>query len=192
MLHRRTGFTLVELIIVTVVIAILATITIVAYSNVQAETRDAKVRDGAAKIAEAIETWSLQTNLNPDTANTGYGSTTCPSTAGSGQGWVSIVGSASYGCTLESVLESSGYLPVGYANSEPYNTKYNTRGYTYMIYPCPATGDWVLFYSLEKPTSTDTANYNSLSTTCNSTSPTFASLTTSYNMQGARLLNFTK
>lgn len=184
MQNVRAGFTLVELLIVIAVITILASIVTVSYTKVQATARDSQVRDGAAKIAEAIETWSVQTNLNPKSAMTGSGSNaTCTSTSAGGNGWLSAV----YPCQLETVLEAGGYLPTGYALSVPYNTKYKAAGYNYMIYPCSSTGDWVLLYSLEAPTSTDSSNFSTIGSKCGT-----SSLQASYNMQGARLLNFTK
>ena len=43
-LHKNSGFTIIELLIVIIVIAILAAITITAYNGVQAKARDAKTK----------------------------------------------------------------------------------------------------------------------------------------------------
>lgn len=52
---RQRGFTIVELLIVIVVVAILAAITIVAFNGVQQRGRDADRKSGVAAIAKALE-----------------------------------------------------------------------------------------------------------------------------------------
>ena len=51
----KSGFTIVELIVVIVVIAILATITIISYNGVQARTRDDRRLTDVANIEKAME-----------------------------------------------------------------------------------------------------------------------------------------
>jgi prepilin-type N-terminal cleavage/methylation domain-containing protein len=62
---RQSAFTIVELLIVIVVIAILATISIVAYSGIQARARDsvriAKIKD----MAKAIELYRIDNGRYP-------------------------------------------------------------------------------------------------------------------------------
>ena len=53
--YRREGFTIVELLIVIVVIAILATITVVAYNGVQANARDSIRKSDMATLQKALE-----------------------------------------------------------------------------------------------------------------------------------------
>jgi prepilin-type N-terminal cleavage/methylation domain-containing protein len=60
------GFTLVELMIVTAVIGILATITIVGFSNIQASSRDTQRADKIATIAEALEKYYSANGEYPD------------------------------------------------------------------------------------------------------------------------------
>lgn len=52
--HKNTGFTIVELLIVIVVIAILAAITIVAYNGIQSRSRDAKRAEDFSNIKKAL------------------------------------------------------------------------------------------------------------------------------------------
>lgn len=60
--QTRNGFTIVELLIVVVVIAILATITIIAYTGIQTRARDSS-RDAAAKnIRNALEMYKTDNN----------------------------------------------------------------------------------------------------------------------------------
>ncbi len=54
------GFTIVELLIVIVVIAILAAITVVAYSGVQNRTNDTAVQSDLANIAKKYELYKLE------------------------------------------------------------------------------------------------------------------------------------
>lgn len=53
--NRQTGFTIVELLIVIVVIGILAAITIVAYNGVQARAQTAKINTDLAMLNKAIQ-----------------------------------------------------------------------------------------------------------------------------------------
>lgn len=50
----KKGFTIVELLIVVVVIAILASITIVAYNGIQAQARESKINADLATLEKAI------------------------------------------------------------------------------------------------------------------------------------------
>ncbi|MFZ1301443.1 MAG: prepilin-type N-terminal cleavage/methylation domain-containing protein [Candidatus Microsaccharimonas sp.] len=77
--HQR-GFTIVELLIVIVVIAILAAITIVAYSGIQTRARDTLRSDGVSKIVKALELYYTDNGRYPagsgsTTINTGWSTT---------------------------------------------------------------------------------------------------------------------
>lgn len=50
---KDRGFTIVELLIVIIVIGILATLVLIAYSNVQAQARDTKRQSNAASLRDA-------------------------------------------------------------------------------------------------------------------------------------------
>ena len=71
---RTRGFTIVELLIVIVVIAILAAITIIAYNGIQVRARDAQRSTDAANILKALEAYKAINSVYP----------TATSTAGSG------------------------------------------------------------------------------------------------------------
>lgn len=60
-----SGFTLVELLIVTAVIAIIAAISVVAYAGLQDRTADAAVRADLAVIAKKFEHIKIQTGRYP-------------------------------------------------------------------------------------------------------------------------------
>jgi len=65
--HRLRGFTIVELLIVIVVIAILAAISIVTYNDVQTRARDTARSDTAAKIMRALESYKAIKGVYPPT-----------------------------------------------------------------------------------------------------------------------------
>lgn len=54
-MKKYTGFTIVELLIVIVVIAILAAITIVAYNGIQSRARETSLRSDLTNIAKQLE-----------------------------------------------------------------------------------------------------------------------------------------
>ena len=58
--QKQTGFTIVELLIVIIVIAILVTLVITAYSNVQAKARDTKRLSDAKAITKALQLYALE------------------------------------------------------------------------------------------------------------------------------------
>lgn len=56
---KQTGFTIVELLIVIVVIGILAAITIVAYNGIQNRARDTQRRSDIAQIKKALQAYNV-------------------------------------------------------------------------------------------------------------------------------------
>lgn len=65
--NPRGGFTIVELLIVIVVIAILAAISVVAYNGIQARANDSSVKDDFGKIAKAIRNYEAVKGTLPAT-----------------------------------------------------------------------------------------------------------------------------
>lgn len=204
-MKRRAGFTIVELLIVIVVLAIIAGISTMGYGAMQARGRDAKVRDGASKIAEAIELWSLKGNMLLRDAKAGSGSTmpteirngvtVCnQSSSATSQGWFGEPASVSnYNCGIVRVLTESGMLPNKFLDGIPRNTRYSswTSQYTYMAYACPAAPHLIiLMYSLESPTSRDDTNFNKVvMTQCGQSQSARDTYYNNYGMRGAILIN---
>lgn len=70
--HRigRQGFTIVEILIVVVVIAILASVSVSAYSGVQQRSRDSRRVSDMNAIVKALEMYKVQTGSYPATSTT--------------------------------------------------------------------------------------------------------------------------
>lgn len=59
---KQTGFTIVELLIVIVVIGILATIAIVAYNGVQGQAHDSTIKSNLSNFSKQIELYATMEN----------------------------------------------------------------------------------------------------------------------------------
>lgn len=55
MINRKGGFTIVELLIVIVVIAVLAAITIIAYSNIRERARQSTIQSDMSNMKKKLE-----------------------------------------------------------------------------------------------------------------------------------------
>lgn len=186
--QKHRGFTIVELLIVIVVIGILAAITVVAYSGIQARAKDAQIKDAVSKVTKAVRMWSIDRGQLPTGSGWSSAATTGDGLCTSGGGgWIgSGVG---YGCALENMLVDSKLLPTNFISLLPPNKSYGaTDGkLTMMFYPCPSvdTNTFALYYYLVSPSSQDTTDINSTVTTCGQ-----ALARDTYGMRGAKLLTF--
>lgn len=63
---KQTGFTIVELAIVIVVIAILASITVVAYTEVRNKSYDTTIQGDMKNIAAALKSYRARTGIYPE------------------------------------------------------------------------------------------------------------------------------
>lgn len=70
--HKKSGFTIVELLIVVVVIAILAAITIVAFNGIQERANNASINDSASKAHRLIQAYIGKNGTYPYTADTAF------------------------------------------------------------------------------------------------------------------------
>lgn len=81
--QKQTGFTIVELLIVIVVIGILATISIVAYNGIQGKARDSQRISDLNAIVKALEIHKANNGTYPATVSTPNASSWEVSTDGS-------------------------------------------------------------------------------------------------------------
>lgn len=63
--NKQSGFTIVELLIVVVVIAILAAITIVSYNGIQSRANQSATMQGLAQYAKGVSAYAAQNGLYP-------------------------------------------------------------------------------------------------------------------------------
>ena len=188
------AFSIVELVIVITVIGILATITLVAYPQVQNHAKDQKIKEGASKISGAIEEWAIRTDAQVDQIEWGVASYGPVQTYSNGvayctgdfsQNTYSWVSSGKHTCTLEDILVESNYLPSGYIKELPQNSITKQPDETYRIVNCiNQARKFVLLYSLQAPTTEDDAEYDSIITMCGIRSDEKSNL----GMRGAKLI----
>ncbi|AHB42068.1 General secretion pathway protein G [Candidatus Saccharibacteria bacterium RAAC3_TM7_1] len=101
---RQTGFTIVELLIVIVVIAILAAITIVAYNSIQARARDNVRKQDLAQISKALKLYAVDNDGD-------YASLQCGSGGTNSYGWLpSDYDGAGSLKSINACLTEGGYL----------------------------------------------------------------------------------
>jgi type II secretion system protein G len=72
MKKTTSGFTIVELLVVIVVIAILAAITVVAYAGIQVRARDNIRKSDIAQIIKAVELFKADNGESPPLGMTGW------------------------------------------------------------------------------------------------------------------------
>src|SRR5690606_18562956 len=102
MRKSTNGFTIVELLIVIVVIAILAAISIVAYTGIQARAKFAQQVTEIDKIGKAIQLWSAESGSSLWVSGSGHG--------GNGIGSFTSTGGAYSSTSIQDFLENAGYL----------------------------------------------------------------------------------
>jgi prepilin-type N-terminal cleavage/methylation domain-containing protein len=100
MYKSKSGFTIVELLIVIVVIGILAAIVIVAYSGVQQRARNSQTMSGVVAYQKALNMYATLNGSYPNTSGclgAGYPSNSC---------WVGPSGNYNVNATLDTNLSS--------------------------------------------------------------------------------------
>jgi len=144
---RSSGFTIVELLIVIVIIAILAAITIVSYNGIQNRAKDAAFNDQIQKLQNAVELYNTANGSYPKSANWGQ-----MGLADSTGVWP-VQNMAQYGVTAKLLV--SPYDTSGAANSIQEQANWTTSsrslggiiGWVSIIDPSldAAAGHWTCF-----------------------------------------------
>jgi prepilin-type N-terminal cleavage/methylation domain-containing protein len=153
--REQTGFTIVELLIVVVVIGILAAITIVAYSNVQVNARDADRKQDIASIKKMLLIYQAENGgvqATPTYGGTGPGGWDSSDRSG----WLSFL-SARFGKVPADPSNVAAVAPADAGSG---------TGLVYFYYcygagsgPSPATANVVLGYRSEKAAARITDNF---------------------------------
>ncbi len=164
---KTAGFTLVELLIVIVVIAILATISIVTYNGIQERAKDTERKSDIASIGKAMQLWTISTGKPFEQLTTGFG-------GGNAAGY--FTSSYSGNPSIKTALVNSGFL------SDNINEE---SGYRYMVARCTNASDnrRVIMARLSNPPSQTVSQQIAGSGCNNAYINSFAS--SSYNMNYA-------
>lgn len=183
---NRQGFTIVELLIVIVVIAILATITVVAYNGIQDRAKDVAMVTAANQVEKALQIWAFD---NGSTILGGSGSTVAAGSSGCTDGSNGFFGSGTYTCTVEDSLVAAKLLPSGFSARLPSNANYNTAAggrLSIMLYGCSSVGagSYALYWNLRRPTTQDSNAINSTLTSCNNS----VNIRDSWGMRSAKII----
>ena len=132
---NKSGFTIVELLIVVVVIAILAAITIVAYNGIQNRAKSSAVQNTAAQVSKKIAIWQVDNPSQAPGTLAAAGIDTATSTSnyeyspGSGSNWCVTVTSnnISYYVSNTSTNPTAGGCPGHSSNGAAVITNYATN-----------------------------------------------------------------
>ncbi len=148
---RQTGFTIVELLIVIVVIAILAAISIVAYNGIQARAKLTQQVAEVDRVGKAIQLWVAENGNSLNQSGSGYN--------GGGYGWFSGNSGSYPSLSLEDMLRNDGYL------SGPLDVNDD-----YMLTPCTSYSNprWVVLATLDPAPPTSVSDQISQSGCANS------------------------
>lgn len=120
---KQTGFTIVELLIVIVVIGILAAIVVVVYNGVRDNAKDTQRKTDLTTISKAMQIWSINSGKSFEELTTGY----------SGGGATGFFGSGYNGNpSIRQALVNAGQLPTSITD-EP--------DYRYMLTRCTDEND---------------------------------------------------
>ena len=170
------GFTIVELLIVIVVIAVLVATTIVAYNGIQKRARDSQRKSDLVQIDKALKQWSV-------IYGKGFADMNAGAFGGTGVGWFD--GAYTSPVSVKQLLINNNLIAANL--QDPIGTRgVGVSSFSYMIAECTSgdTSRRVLLAQLELPPAESMDQQ--LGTTCNST--TFTDYTTNYKMNYGKLI----
>jgi len=149
MLKTKSGFTIVELLIVIVVIAILAAISIVAYNGIQERGRFSSMRSDIATLNKAIQLYYADNGTYPVTPN---GTTSCY--AGNWCGWDQATGDDFIPGLVPKYISKTPQLPITNPSSDTY------------LYRSPLGTDYRIIRISNTLTSNELTTFNDLRPIC--------------------------
>lgn len=136
--QNKNGFTIVELLIVIVVIAVLAAISVVAYNGVQSRARDNVRKQDLAQLAKATKLYAVDRG---NYAQVGCGFTTAMGGAGNeGSGWLpsDYDASGTEVISIDACLLSDGYITKPIRDPTGQGSCSGLGCYAYMKASCSA------------------------------------------------------
>lgn len=114
MRKTTSGFTIVELLIVIVVIAILAAISIVAYNGIQERARFAAMRSDLSSLNKAIQLYYAQNGSYPITPNP------CNGVSGNWCGWNQVTANDFIPGLVPTYISATPQLPAANPSDDTY------------------------------------------------------------------------
>ena len=160
----KRGLTVVELMVVIVVIAILAAVSIFAYNGATSDSRDTARRATVDQVVQAINAFRFQKD---GVINVGGGSSTggidengiCTYNSG---GWFNRDNDAAYPCSMGKMLIEAKLLAPDFFDKVIPNDEYGSgtsKSAALMFYRCDHTkGRYLLYYYVKNPTAEEAAN----------------------------------
>ncbi len=135
--NRESGFTIVELLIVIVIIGILAALVIVAYTGIQSRARDTQYKTDAQAILKKAESYAADNNGTYPTAAGNFSGSIASLPSG-----IAVVFKSSAGDPTNTVTTGTG-TPAG-AEALYVNSTSNLKTYTVQV--CSVNQGLKVFY----------------------------------------------
>lgn len=152
---NQAGFTIVELLIVIVVIAILASISIVSYNGIQQRARDSQRKSDISTITKAIELYYIDNGKFPPSSGSTVISNSWSTTADASWSTLKALLVPKYISSLPSDPTNTQGAAV-FTGTSNYSYAYYTNKSTY----CGSQMDqmYIIVYKLESGSQTNTLN----------------------------------
>lgn len=151
--YSASGFTIVELLVVIVVIGILAAISIVSYNNVQARANYSKAQQDMKSITKALSLYYVDNASYPNTINqAGCTYNWC--------GWDQVSGDAFITGLSPKYIAQIPQLPTSYASNNSY--LYQSNGVDYQLLRYKGDGLPSIEAQSSNPLLATTEGYNGL------------------------------
>ena len=129
----KAGFTIVELLIVIVVIAILAAITIVAFNGIQQRARLSQVQSGVNQYVKALMQYAVENNSYPIPATTGSSMACFDGVPDCFPGGANAASTTALSTAMKKYLPQDPVLPPTTGNTILMQWQTGTKFYIYFI-----------------------------------------------------------